>query len=180
MHLTSHLLMGWLSAKGCGHNKKDTRVVTLASLAPDVDGVGLLWDLMAELGGVNTHYWSWHHSLHNVFFALLVGALAGVYCRSLRVAGLCVLVFHLHLLCDLLGSGGPDGFVWPIPYLAPLCDTPLIWQGQWALNAWPNLLIGMGLFLLTWWVVRTQERSPFELFSSRLDQACVGMVKRLC
>src|SRR5262249_31156567 len=49
--------------------------------------------------------------------------------------------FHLHLLFDLAGARGPDGYQWPIPYLKPFSNAAqLTWHGQWALNAWQNFL----------------------------------------
>jgi hypothetical protein len=43
---------------------------------------------------------------------------------------------------DLVGSRGPAGYQWPIPYLLPFSNSwHWTWKGQWALNAWPNILI---------------------------------------
>ena len=47
------------------------------------------------------------------------------------------------------GARGPDGEPWPIPYLVPFSPTPrLVWSGQWALNAWPNVLLTAALIAL--------------------------------
>jgi inner membrane protein len=62
--------------------------------------------------------------------------------RRWLTSGLVMLCFHLHLLCDILGSKGPDGYQWPIPYLKPFSDVwQLSWAGQWQLNAWQNIAI---------------------------------------
>ena len=56
---------------------------------------------------------------------------------------------HLHILCDVIGSKGPDGYHWPIFYFYPLdSEIALSWQYQWELNAWPNMLIMLVAFIL--------------------------------
>ena len=60
--------------------------------------------------------------------------------QRLRAAVLCLIVFHLHLLCDLIGSRGPSAVdLWPIFYFGPFSKDPMwLWKGQWPLDAWPN------------------------------------------
>ncbi|TLN05224.1 hypothetical protein FDZ73_00895 [bacterium] len=51
------------------------------------------------------------------------------------------LVFHLHLICDILGSRGPDE-AWSVPYLRPFSSAgDIVWAHQWALNSWQNFAI---------------------------------------
>jgi hypothetical protein len=79
----------------------------------------------------------------------LLLALAGIVfgIRRWMTAFLVLVVFHLHLLGDLVGSRGPDGYQWPINYLYPFSERlELVWAGQWELYAWPNILI-TGFFL---------------------------------
>ena len=75
-----------------------------------------------------------------ILIAMLVSFLAK---RKLRAALLAVLVFHLHLLCDFVGSRGPDPVdLWPIFYFGPFDKNPMwIWKGQLPLDAWPNRLL---------------------------------------
>lgn len=42
------------------------------------------------------------------------------------LAGLAFLSFHIHLVEDTLGSRGPDGYQWPIPYLAAFSTKLLL------------------------------------------------------
>src|SRR5260370_38133837 len=61
---------------------------------------------------------------------------------------LALVAFHLHLLEDLVGSRGPDGFNWPIPYLFPFSTRCIwTWGGQWKLHAWPTMPLTMALLL---------------------------------
>ena len=91
--------------------------------------------------------------------------------RRVRVAILALLVYHLHLLCDLVGSRGPDpGDKWPIWYLAPLSQHPMwICPWQWRLDGWQNGVISIALFV--WAMAMTLKRgdSVVGVFSRRAD-----------
>lgn len=80
---------------------------------------------------------TYHHQLHNLAFGLAVAGVSFALARHRWMTGLLALLsFHLHLLEDVLGARGPDGYQWPIPYLTPFSETiEFTWQGQWALNA---------------------------------------------
>ena len=89
------------------------------------------------------------------------------------------LSFHLHLLCDIIGARGPDGDQWPIPYLEPFSSLPrLIWSGQWALNAWPNMLITAVLIALAVRWAWQRGYSPLEMVSARADAVFVETLRR--
>jgi len=94
------------------------------------------------------------------------------------VALLALAAFHVHLLGDLVGARGPDGHQWPVSYLWPWSQAGWTWSGQWALNAWPNLLL-TGLAVL-WVLYRgwSQGRTPLELVSRRADAALVAALRR--
>jgi len=96
----------------------------------------------------------YHHQLHSLAFAMVVATVCFVFAKRRWITGaLALLSFHLHLLEDVLGSRGPDGYQWPIPYLAPFSTAgQILWSGQWGLNAWPNFLITIGLLgLIFFW-----------------------------
>ena len=70
------------------------------------------------------------------------------------------LMFHLHLLCDIVGSKGPDGYQWPIPYLSPLYrEINLSVPWQWELNAWQNILIAIIFFVITYKLIKIKGES---------------------
>jgi hypothetical protein len=94
-------------------------------------------------------------------------------------AALVFVSFHLHLLFDLIGSRGPDGYQWPIPYLKPFSNAAqLTWHGQWALNAWQNLAITVLLLLATLWIAWKFEASPLELFSGSAHRAFTRILRQ--
>jgi inner membrane protein len=87
--------------------------------------------------------------------------------------------FHLNLLEDLVGSRGPDGFGWPIPYLFPFSSRwTWTWGGQWELNAWPNVALTGALVCVTIWIAVTRGFSPVELFSRRADRAVIASLRK--
>lgn len=74
---------------------------------------------------------------------LMLSILVFALSRNQRLsAAVCAfLTVILHIVCDLIGSRGPDGYDWPIFYLYPVNVTySLSWAGQWQLNAWPTPL----------------------------------------
>ena len=128
-----------------------------------------------------TNFFSTYHHLlgHNLGFALLITVLAFFLSgRCLLVAGFVFLSFHLHLLCDLVGSRSPDGYQWAIPYLLPFSDAwQLVWQGQWQLNAWQNFVItGIALVISFAFAVK-RGFSPLEVFSISADRIFVKTLR---
>ena len=111
---------------------------------------------------------------------LVIAMLAFVLAeQKWKTAALCFLGFHLHLFEDLLGSRGPDGDQWPIPYLLPLSSAAnLTWHGQWALNAWPNFVITMALLGMTFYLAWQCGYSPMEMVSERADRALVAALRK--
>jgi inner membrane protein len=162
-------------------DRKDRAVVTVACVIPDVDGLGIIPELLTRN---STHPLLWftlyHHSLHNLAFALVVAALAfAIATRRWRTGLLALASFHLHLFEDVIGSRGPDGYQWPIPYLAPFSsDLQLTWSGQWGLNAWPNVVLTFILLMVTFSLAWWRGFSPLEMISSKADAAFVGALRR--
>lgn len=183
MNPLTHLLAGWTLGAPFLEDRRGRVLVTLASLAPDLDGAGLILDLAAGHGPEQMAWFSrFHHVLgHNVGFALAVAAGAAALARSrrARVGLLSLGAVHLHLLGDLVGSRGPDGWSWPIPYLLPFSPTPeLSVSWQWALDAWPNLALTGALLALALGLARWRGASPVEILSLRADRAVVEAIRR--
>ncbi|MCK6490580.1 MAG: metal-dependent hydrolase [Planctomycetes bacterium] len=180
MSPATHLLLSWLIAQG-GRDRRERLAITLAGVAPDADGLGLVAGLATgSLDRAQDWYHQWHHQVTHPLVAGVVMALAAwAWChRSWRVLWLALAAFHLHLLCDVAGSRGPDGDQWGIPYLAPLCSWTWTWDGQWELNAWPNFLTTLtaeaAILALAW----TRGISPVELLSPGLDRRFIALLRR--
>jgi inner membrane protein len=79
----------------------------------------------------------------------------------------------------VVGSRGPEGYQWPIPYLAPFSSSlQLVWRGQWGLNAWQNILITIVLLMITLWLAWRRGFSPLETVSAKADSALVAALRQ--
>jgi membrane-bound metal-dependent hydrolase YbcI (DUF457 family) len=141
MNPITHLLAGWTLADAGTREARDRALIAWSGVAADLDGLSLIPDFANRLLNrpPTDFYFQYHHALTHglpaaALCALLVFAAAR---RRLRTALLAFASFHLHLLCDLAGSRGPDeADIWPIAYLQPFSERlTFAWKGQWALNA---------------------------------------------
>ena len=86
--------------------------------------------------------------------------------------------FHLHLLGDLVGSRGPDGHQWPMPYLLPFSHVwQWIWQGQWVLNSWQNLLITVSVVGISFYLAWKTGCSPLEMVSTKANRKFIATLR---
>ena len=160
-HESGYPLLDRLGAGELGEAKRrDRMLVTLSAVIPDIDGLGIIPEILTR-NSQHPLLWftKYHASLHTLLFAITIATLAYALAeREGKTTLLCFVGFHWHLLEDVLGSRGPDGDQWRIPYLAPVSSTMnLTWHGQWGLNAWPNFVItlaplGTTLYLAVAWL----------------------------
>lgn len=181
MSPATHLLASGVLA---GFSRLDHRsrvAIMLAGIAPDVDGLGIVPEILTRHTSHPLLWFSeFHHQLHTLFFALVVTAIAFFTCHDrVRTALFVFVSFHLHLLCDLIGSRGPDGDSWPIPYLSPFTrHHAWQWAGQWALNGWQNFAITGALIAATLLLALRNGYSVVELFSKTADAPFVSALRR--
>src|SRR4051812_8288198 len=180
----THLLASWLIAQKTTDNFRDCRLVTFAGLVPDIDGLGLVVDIGRNMAGAEPTmlYQQYHHYLmHGGAGAILTAAIFGMAARKhWRTALLVLLTFHLHLLCDFVGSRGPDPEdVWPIFYFGPFSKIP-VWRGkgQWSLDGWQNRVFSLALVAWVFWIAITRGRSVVEVFHRRADEVFVQILRK--
>jgi hypothetical protein len=179
----THFLVGWLVANtSTALTARERALVALAGVIPDVDGVGLVAEVLTRDSDHPLLWFSdYHHLLgHNLGFCLVVTAAVAARSSHRWLAGaLAAASFHAHLLGDLVGSRGPEGYQWPIPYLLPFSNhLELSWSGQWALNAWQNMLITAIALVLTFSLARSRGYSPVGIVSAKADRAFVDTLRR--
>jgi inner membrane protein len=161
-------MLSWL----VGHRLQEHRdrvLVTWAGLAPDLDGLSIL-------GGME-EYSKWHHAVgHGLLWAFITIMLCSVLAGDrVKVAVLAFTVFHLHLLCDLLGSG----LDWPIQYWWPINDTWYVTPYGWEFDSWQNWIIAIALLLMTVRLALTTGHSFAESFlTSQQDREIVQTLRR--
>jgi hypothetical protein len=181
MNPATHFLAGWLIANVDHLERRDRVLVTLASVIPDADGLGILSDIAIKDRVADLAFYSqYHHVLaHNLFFGLFLAA-AGYFLSKKKglTTFLVLLGFHVHLLGDLLSGRGPDGTIWTISYLFPVLTlTQFSWSGQWELNAWPNVVITVAALMLTLYLAWQRGFSPVNIFSVKADGAVVAALR---
>lgn len=161
-----HAELSWLGAQKL-LDRRDRLLVTLAGVAPDLDGVSIVFGEEA--------YGKWHHVLtHGLVSAVVLSLVFAAFAkRRLAVLGLAFVMFHLHLLCDLAGSG-PG---WPIAYLQPFSGAELSWSGQWNLASWQNSVIGLGATLAVLACAVPYSRTLVELVSLKADAEVVKAIR---
>ncbi len=181
MSPVTHFLVGWIVANSADLNRKERAAVTVAGVIPDIDGIGAIAETLTR-GWDKPLLWysEYHHVLgHNLGFAVMVAAVSFMLAtRRWKTAVLAFLSFHLHLLGDLVGGRGPDGYQWPIPYLLPFSDTwQWTWQGQWELNAWPNFVITIIALVMTFYLAWKRGYSPLEMVSASVDRTFIETLR---
>ena len=168
------------------NNPRDRKLVTLAGVMPDADGLGAAVDVIsAWFSGKECtfHYYQQYHHilLHGWPGAMAVSLLFTIFARQRwRVLLLCLLTYHLHLLCDLVGSRGPTaGDLWPICYSEPLFRHPIwFWKHQWRLDGWQNQTIFFVILMASLWVAAKRGYSFVELVSARMDAVFVRVLQK--
>ncbi len=185
MSPVTHLLASWIIAAKTTNNPRDCRLVTLAGILPDADGLGMVVDVVNNAFRHTDdffYYGKYHHWLwHGAFGAILTSMILAFFARQRwRVLLLCLLVFHLHLLCDLLGSRGPSpADLWPIYYLGPFSwHGVMVWAGQWQLDGWQNRTITVTLFIWALWLASGRNDSVIGVFNRRADWVFVGVLRK--
>ena len=179
----THILASWIIAAKMARNQRDCRLVALAGILPDADGLGIFVDwTRAALGNPGPSlYQEYHHLLlHGAFGAAVIVGLLTCFAKDRwRVLLLGLATFHLHLICDFIGSRGPSAAdIWPICYLEPFHRLPVwMWQGQWRLDGWQNKLVFLGLFAWAWRMSLALGHSPVGIFNRRADGVFVGVIR---
>ena len=182
MSPVTHFLASWVIASFPKLERRDVALITFAGVAPDLDGLGAVPELLTSHSSHPLDWFSrYHHVLaHNLLFAVLVAIAVFFFSkRKWLSTAFALLAVHLHFLMDVAGSRGPDGYEWPIPYLAPFsAKLQLAWSGQWTLNSWQNVVITCALLAAT--VVRAIQigHSPVEIFSPSADRKVVAVLRQ--
>ncbi len=181
MNPFTHFFISWAVANTAELSRRDRALVTVSGIIPDIDGMGIIAEMATRHTETPIRWWSDYHHVfgHNFGFSLTMGAAVFLFAKRRRMAGLlAIFAFHLHLFCDIIGARGPDGYQWPIPYLLPFSDKwQLVWERQWALNAWPNFAITAialgGTLYLAW----KRGYSFLETVSPGADKALVRTLR---
>ncbi|THB71588.1 MAG: metal-dependent hydrolase [Gammaproteobacteria bacterium] len=174
-----HLVTSWLIGNTALKERRNRIVVAIAGCSPDLDGLGLILD---RIGYTSSLYFNYHHVLcHGIFWALLASIFSSLVVKTQRLvtAAMAFIVIHFHILADIAGSKGPDGYQWPINYLYPFSNNLMLeWSGQWELNAWPNFAF-TGILLLACYIqAKKQGYSAFEIVPGSFDKEVFKLARK--
>jgi inner membrane protein len=182
MNIIEHFFIGWCVANVSSEvSRRERMIITAAAVVPDLDGLGMLVEIPTRNTSNPLLWWTdYHHVLgHNVAAAFVITVLAFILAKQRWLtSALALISFHTHILGDIVGARGPDGYQWPIPYFLPFSPTPeLVWNGQWALNAWQNFLVTAIALMITFVLAWSRGYSPLEMLSRTADQAFVRTLR---
>jgi membrane-bound metal-dependent hydrolase YbcI (DUF457 family) len=160
----THGLIGWITATPLSE-RKDRYLVTLAGIAPDIDGIGALIDI--------EYYSRYHHIIaHNLIFGIILALFSMLISANKKLTSLLVFVsFNLHILGDLLGSGAG----WGVSYLWPLNNQSFefIPPYQWELDSWQNFIATALCIIIIITISLKKKITIVELFNKKVDQKIV-------
>ena len=181
MNPITHLLVSWVIADSGDFNKRERAVITFSGVVPDIDSFGIIAEQLTKNTEKPLLWWSdYHHIIgHNIGFGILVAVSAFIVAKKKwKTMYFSLFCFHLHLLCDIIGAKGPDGYQWPIPYLVPFSNViQITWKYQWEINAWPNFIITIAALMLTFYYALKHGYSILEIVSKKVDQVFVRTLK---
>lgn len=169
MHLQTHLMSGWCVGNLINLTARERFLAMVMAVAPDLDG-------LTYLGSVKA-YWATHHVYgHNLLYLIAVAGVLTLFCQHrLKIFAFFMVIGHLHLAMDLLGSG--EG--WAIPYWLPFDRKEYLWGWSWAFDGWQNKVAGLGFLLWTIWIAVYQKRTPLEYVMPKLDVQLVNLAQKL-
>ena len=180
-----HLMGSWLVGSVAAKISRDRQLVALAGIIPDLDGFGMIVDvtrsIISDQPNTFQFYARYHHVLcHGWPAAIVLCGLLTFFARERwRTFGFCLVTFHLHLLCDLLGSRGPSpSDLWPICYSEPVFRYPIwFWKNQWKLDGWQNQLVFLAIFIISLKRAISSSSSVVEIFSNRADHVFIKVLR---
>jgi len=169
MHAPIHLAVSWL----IGHRlpeRRDRRLVAWSGVVPDLDALVLISGAGA--------YSEYHHVLARGIVAAVIGIAlwAALGRQRLKVMALSLVAFHVHLLCDLVGSGRD----WSIVYFFPFSRQEYLTPYGWPLASPQNAFVWLAAVAATIWIGIKSGRTFAETFlPASADLAVVGTLRRI-
>src|SRR3954469_4496590 len=172
MNTEAHLALGWILAHcgGSHETRSFRRIVTFASLAPDLDVISYLF-------GERT-YANLHHALgHNIFFSLAWSGLSiviagGGFRRAVKIFLFTQLAFYSHYFGDYFFTRFPLEFFWPVSHRG------YIYSYRIGLDHPVNLFLSYLSFVVIVGMAVAFKRTPVELVSVELDARLVNLFRR--
>ena len=185
MNPLNHLQYGWLIANLKDYDLRERRLIMLASILPDLDGLPMALAPILNVLGLSAldldRMQSLHHTFgHNIFFAAIASIILAALARKRRldIFLVCAATVLLQIVIDNVTSD-----TWPIMYFWPLSKFDFS-PGNF--TSWPYL------HLLTVWIIQgtlsvfiwtltvviylRTKRTFLELVSTNLDRLLTDFI----
>ena len=167
MNPITHAEISWIIANIPQNiTTRERGLIFLAGIICDLDGLGILFDINL--------YAKYHHILsHNLLFGIIISLIFPIFANKNKflVGIFSFIAFHIHIICDLLGSGN-----WPIAYLWPFSKRFYYFKYHWGLFSWQNLLISIIAAFLILAIAIICKRTPLELISKNIDEKLIKII----
>jgi membrane-bound metal-dependent hydrolase YbcI (DUF457 family) len=159
-----HGLAVWLIALIFVANVNDRRLIVIAGVAADIDGVFILFD--RDLFSL------YHHTFgHSFVFGLLVALTAGMLAKNkFRTGTGAIAAFSGHIFLDLIGSNLPMKIFYPLDPIRISLNSILSKAIIYELILPLSFVIVITIVAI---VVYLREISPLEFISAKLDKKIV-------
>jgi len=159
-----HGMIAWLLAAFLLRKSSDRRLVVIAGVCLDIDGVFILFDM--DL------YITYHHTFtHSLVFGLGVAIIGAALAKDRIETGLvCLGAFSLHILADVFGTN------WGVYPFYPLSNV--LMEFPIASDFIKYVIISPATFILCcvliFMIMWKKNFSPFEFFSEKFDKWMIG------
>jgi hypothetical protein len=160
-----HGLLAWFLAVVILKNVNDRRLVIVAGVAPDLDGIFMLFN--------QDLYYQFHHTFaHSYVFGIMMALTAGVLgIKKKKVFIVAVGTFSLHLITDIIGATWAVYPLYPFSNLGLTIGIYLSYDVIYQFINPPVLLLSLVTVIC---VAYFKEFSPVEFISEKLDKTIVG------
>ncbi|MBI3042228.1 MAG: hypothetical protein HYY78_05315 [Betaproteobacteria bacterium] len=108
MHVVTHLLVGWTLAEHTTKSPRDRALITWASVVPDLDGLGLIADVVANWLDWTVQWYDRRHHLlmHGLPGAVLCTAIFVCF-ASRKLAAACLILVSYGVFCACVRGRAP-------------------------------------------------------------------------
>ena len=162
-----HGMIAWLIAVLFAKQVNDRRLIVIAGVVLDIDGIFILFN--------DSQYFDYHHTFgHSFVFGILVAVVAcALSTDKINIFFGAISAFSMHLVADIVGTN------WPVPIFYPLSDFSLTSGTIFTNNQIYNIInpvVFITSLILILIIMYYKEISPIEFISEKLDKYIIKRI----
>ena len=163
----AHGMIAWLVAVLFGKEVNDRRLMVIAGVVLDIDGIFILFD--------DALFYEYHHTFgHSLVFGLMVALVASLLSvDKIKIFFGALSAFIMHIVADLIGSN------WPVTIFSPLSDLtipPSYFLTSYQIYNIVNPIVFIVCLVLIMIIMYYREISPIEFISEKLDKYIIERI----